>query len=330
MQTREPLRPDSRVVRLPRLVPLLVLAMAAAGPAAACQRLVLGDQVLDENRSLPNFDLPNVSVGGLGGFLDNAYTCPPGDTEFVVDAPLAGLTYVRDITDADGDTHAAYAFSDRSLLIGMRYQIRGAAPQPLRPGQRITMSASNTDTDRVYAGVLIRYFLPGGAMESVPYRYLGTVEAWPASDPSQRLLTPISLGFTVPTVTCTLADASHTLEDVVANELAASGSSAKESSFDVAMNCPMDNVDVQLSLADANNPGSSNGQLAPATGTTAGGVQVQLLRNGQPVQFGQAWSHGWSSKGLQTLPFSARYLRTADPLEPGEVKGEAVLTADYR
>lgn len=330
MQTREPLRPDSRVARLPRLVPLLVLAMAAAGPATACQRLVLGDQVLDDNRSLPNVDRPDVSVGGVGGYLDNAYTCPPGNTDFVVDVPLPGLTYVRDIVDNFGVTYAAYAFSDRSPLIGMNYQLDGATPQPLRPGQRITIPASITGTGGVKAGVIIAYFLRGGAMESVPYRHLGTVEAWPASDPSQRLLTPISLGFTVPTVTCTLADASHTLDDVVANELAASGSSAKESSFDVAMNCPMDNVDVQLSLADANDPGSSNGQLAPATGTTAGGVQVQLLRNGQPVQFGQAWSHGWSSKGLQAIPFSARYLRTADPLAPGEVKGEAVLTADYR
>lgn len=92
----------------------------------------------------------------------------------------------------------------------------------------------------------------------------------------------------------------------------------------------MDNIDVQLSLADANDPGSSNVQLAPAPGATAGGVQVQLLRGGQPVQFGQAWSHGWSSKGQQSIPFSARYLRTADPLVPGLVKGEAVLTADYR
>ncbi|HCT24868.1 MAG TPA: hypothetical protein DIW85_01515 [Stenotrophomonas sp.] len=117
---------------------------------------------------------------------------------------------------------------------------------------------------------------------------------------------------------------------MLANELAASGSNAKESSFDVAMNCPMDNIDVQLSLADANDPGSSNGQLAPAPGATAGGVQVQLLRGGQPVQFGQAWSHGGSSKGQQAIPFSARYLRTPDPLVPGSVKGEAVLTANYR
>ncbi len=139
-----------------------------------------------------------------------------------------------------------------------------------------------------------------------------------------------TLKLNIPLLTCTLANVSHTLDDIVANELAASSSDVKESSFDVAMNCPMDNIDVQLSLADANDPGSSNGQLAPAPGATAGGVQVQLLRGGQPVQFEQAWSHGWSSKGQQAIPFSARYLRTADLLVPGAITGEAVLTADYR
>ncbi|QII31054.1 fimbrial protein [Stenotrophomonas maltophilia] len=116
---------------------------------------------------------------------------------------------------------------------------------------------------------------------------------------------------------------------MVANELAASSSDVKESGFDVAMNCPMDNIDVQLSLAEANGPGS-NGQLAPAPGATAGGAQVQLQRGGQPVQFGQTRWHGWSSKGQQIIPFSARYLRTADPLVPGVITGEAVLTAEYR
>lgn len=57
---------------------------------------------------------------------------------------------------------------------------------------------------------------------------------------------------------------------------------------------------------------------------------VQLLRGGLPVQFGRVWSHGCSSKVSQSIPFSACYLRTADSLVPGEMKGEAVLTAVYR
>ncbi|HHA2674279.1 fimbrial protein [Stenotrophomonas maltophilia] len=311
---------------------LMLIGGVTAFPAVACQRLVLGDQVLDRSGLMPNLDFPDRNYNGVGGFLTNAYDCPPGDTEFVVDVPLAGLTYVRD-TVYQGLALSLYQFSDRSPLIAMRYQLSSASGRhsmSLHPGIRATLPVTFGTTETVNAGVVFFFFFRGGAMESVPYRFLGTIEAWPITDPGQRLRSPVSLGFTLAPVTCTIANASHSLDDVLANELAASGSNAKESSFDVAMNCPMDNIDVQLSLADANDPGSSNGQLAPAPGATAGGVQVQLLRGGQPVQFGQAWSHGWSSKGQQAIPFSARYLRTADPLVPGDVKGEAVLTADYR
>lgn len=321
-----------RISRVPELVALSMIAGVTAFPAVACQRLVLGDQVLDRSVPMPNLDFPDRNYSGTGGFLTNAYDCPPGDTEFVVDVPLAGLTYVRDIA-YQGLALSLYQFSDRSPLIAMRYQLSSASgshSMSLHPGIRATLPVTFGTTETVNAGVVFFFFFRGGAMESVPYRFLGTIEAWPITDPGQRLRSPVSLGFTLALVTCTLASASHTLDDVVANELAASGSNAKESSFNVTMNCPMDNIDVQLSLADANDPGSSNGQLAPAPGATAGGVQVQLLRGGQPVQFGQAWSHGWSSKGQQSIPFSARYLRTADPLVSGLVKGEAVLTADYR
>jgi hypothetical protein len=315
-----------------RLWVLLMYATATlfvAPPLAACQRLALGDQTLDDTQTMPNLDQPDRYYRGTGGYLANAYNCPLGTAEFVVDVPLAGLTYVRDIV-YDGMVWAAYGFSDRSPLIGMMYQIVGNTPQPLHPGQRMTIDASVPSNGQIDAGVLIRYFFRGGAMESVPYRYLGAVEAWPATDPGQRLLSPISLGFTVPPVTCTLAHATHTLDDVVANDLAAADSTAKPSTFDVAMNCPMANVDVTLTLTDANQPGNTGSDLAPGAGSTAGGVQVQLLRGGLPLQLGQAWSYGFSAKGQQAIPFEARYHHTAGPLVTGVITGEAVLVADYR
>lgn len=315
-----------------RLWLLLLCALATmflASPLAACQRLVLGDQTLDDNGTMPNLDLPDRYYRGTGGFLTNAYNCPPGPAEFVVDVPLAGLTYVRDIV-YDGMVWAAYGFNDRSPLIGMMYQLSGGSNQPLHPGQRVTIEASVPSGGQLNAGVIIRYFFRGGAMESVPYRYLGAVETWPVTDPGQRLLSPISLGFTVPPVTCTLANATHTLDDVVANDLAVADSTAKPSTFDVAMNCPMANVDVTLTMTDAHQPGDTGSDLAPGAGSTAGGVQVQLLRGGLPLQLGRAWSYGFSAKGQQVIPFEARYHRTADPLVPGVITGEAVLTADYR
>jgi len=312
------------------------IALQAQQASAGCVRLNPGDQDLTVSLTMPNVDRPDTfyRVANTGA-IASGFECDAGTTAFIIDAPLAGLSYERDVAYG-GTLYKLYSLGPRSPLIGFAHSVRptrvGAFGGPAleiggsnrNPGYTLTADEPMT------VSVFLAFFFRGGAMESIPMTNLGTITSSVEGDPSQSMQHHVRLEITVPPVTCTLANVSHTLDDVVANELAASGSNAKESSFDVAMNCPMDNIDVQLSVADANGPGSRNGQLAPAPGTTAGGVQVQLLRGGQPVQFGQAWSHGWSSKGQQAIPFSARYLRTADPLVPGDVKGEAVLTADYR
>ncbi|MCI1118809.1 fimbrial protein [Stenotrophomonas maltophilia] len=314
---------------------IAAMALQAQQASASCVRLNPGDQDLTVSLTMPNVDRPDTRYrnANVGAVMDS-FECTAGQTAFNIDAPLTGLTYVRDI-QYNGYVYKVYSTGPRSPLIGFGFSVRESGNA--YGGPPITIGTSNrhpgvplTTPGPIRVDVYMEIFFRGGAMESIPMTDLGTITSSVEGDPSQSMQHHVRLEIIVPPVTCTLANASHTLDDVLANELAASGSDAKESSFDVVMNCPMDNIDVQLSLADANGPGSSNGQLAPAPGTTAGGVQVQLLRGGQPVQFGQAWSHGWSSKGQQAIPFSARYLRTADPLVPGDVKGEAVLTADYR
>ncbi|MEN5273347.1 fimbrial protein [Stenotrophomonas lactitubi] len=311
------------------------MALQAQQSNASCVRLNQGDQDMTVSLTMPNLDRPDTRfrLGTGGGVLDS-FECTAGQTAFNIDAPLTGLTYVRDIQH-NSYLYKVYSTGPRSPLIGFSFSVQRSGNTV--GGPPIAIGTSNrhpgvplTTSGPIRVDVYMEIFFRGGAMESVPMTDLGTITSSVEGDPSQSMQHHVRLEINVPPVTCTLANASHTLDDVLANELAASGSDAKESSFDVTMNCPMDNIDVQLSLADANDPGSSNGQLAPAPGATAGGVQVQLLRGGQPVQFGQVWSHGWSSKGQQVIPFSARYLRTADPLVPGDVKGEAVLTADYR
>ena len=325
--------------RVPGLLVLLMaaaMALQAQRAIASCVRLNPGDQDLTVSFTMPNIDRPDTRFRvAAGGAVLDSFECTAGQTAFNVDAPLNGLTYVRDV-QMDSYLYKVYSTGPRSPLIGFSFSVKEGGSTTVG-GPPIAIGSSNrhpgvllTAPGPIRLDVYMVIFFRGGAMESIPMTDLGTITSSVEGDPSQTMQHHVRLEIIVPPVTCTLSNASHILDDVLANELAASGSNAKESSFDVAMNCPMDNIDVQLSLADANGPGSRNGQLAPAPGATAGGVQVQLLRGGQPVQFGQAWSHGWSSKGQQAIPFSARYLRTADPLVPGDVKGEAVLTADYR
>lgn len=305
--------------------------------AVACQRLVFNDINDSVVRVAQNLDQPGVRFWGVGASQIRTYQCSPGQEAFLINMNLPGLTYEGEILSAGGVMAPAYSFGSRSPLLTFLFSVTpngqtGQLPRiALRNGEvNRHAGVPFTATGRVDHFLQMHIHYRGGAMESVPSTFIGTIEFWPENDASNPYRHSFTLELDIPVVTCNLTDVSHSLDDARMEDLAASGSNAKESSFDVTMNCPMDNIDVQLSLADANDPGSSNGQLAPAPGATAGGVQVQLLRGGQPVQFGQAWSHGWSSKGQQAIPFSARYLRTADPLVPGDVKGEAVLTADYR
>lgn len=309
-----------------------VLLLASA-PAIACQRLSLEDRDDELVLQMPNLDLPDRAYSGNGGRIDDAFDCPPGQTAFFTRLSLPGLTYVRDIF-WEGRSYPAYSLSERSpLLIFIHIVSDGGNVSGIalyngqvnrNPGVVLAAPA------RLGQSVQMRVFFRGGAMESVPLTVLGPIESWSEKDPANPFLHTFRLGLTLPVLTCTLANASHALDPVVANDLAVVGASAKEADFPVAMNCPMDNVDVTLALADANDGANAGSLLVPAAGSDAGGVRVQLLRAGQPVQLGQSWRHGYSSKGQQALPFTARYVRTADALRPGAIVGEAVLTASYR
>jgi len=121
------------------------------------------------------------------------------------------------------------------------------------------------------------------------------------------------------------------LADVSVNELMNPDDVAKEEEIRISMNCPMGGIPVKLTLSDNHDVGNTGSQLSPAPGTDAQGVRIELLRNGTPVQFGVRWDHGHSMPGggSESVAFSARYRRVAGPLVPGDVVGEAVLTADY-
>jgi len=322
-----------------RRVAIILSAVAAValgvGSANACTRLRLAD--FDEQlvRNMPNLDRPGTYYAGTGATLIDSYECPAGQTAFLVNTQLAGLTYERDIAYA-GIMVPAYSLGPRSPLVIFLHGVRrtGAADLsviPIRNGQlNRNPGVVLASTSGMEHYVQMRVFFRGGAMESVPRTFLGTVELWPEGNAANPFRHSFTLELTIPPVTCTLANATHTLDDVVANDLAVADRTAKPSTFDVAMNCPMANVDVTLTLTDANQPGNTGSDLAPGAGSTAGGVQVQLLRGGLPLQLGQAWSYGFSAKGQQAIPFQARYHRTAGPLVTGVITGEAVLVADYR
>lgn len=249
---------------------------------------------------------------------------------------LTGLTYWGNIEWA-GETFAAFEWHPQSPLVMIALISEAAAGGmdakriPIMDSRPIETSFMVRDDGR--GVVYLKYWLwsRGGPMSSAPHTFVGTATTtfldYPGIGPIQHSL---ALGVNVEQLSCTLVNDTLTLDDVVANDLPATGSTAKEKAARLVMTCPAGGIPIKLTVADSNAVGPGGSELEPAAGSNAGGVKIQLLNGGVPVQLGREWDHGHSVGGDQLIPLSARYIRTADPIDAGDIIGEAILTADYR
>lgn len=97
----------------------------------------------------------------------------------------------------------------------------------------------------------------------------------------------------------------------------------------VRLSCGTDAPRVQVALTDASDATNSGSLLTLGADSTAKGVRVQLLQSGREAQFGRILDFEPGVGGAQDITFTARYMRTDEPLKPGLIKGEAVLNVDY-
>lgn len=140
----------------------------------------------------------------------------------------------------------------------------------------------------------------------------------------------IDIQVDVQQLTCTLSDASIVLDDVTGADLPAEGANTGLKALRPEINCPPYGPGVNLTLRDAGDSSNTGSLLKPAAGSTAAGVQVEILRQGKPVQFGQEWALPVGANGgRQTINLQAHYARTGSPLSPGIISGEAIITATY-
>lgn len=131
-----------------------------------------------------------------------------------------------------------------------------------------------------------------------------------------------------PACSVTTTPINVTLPNVDASALKSVGSAAGATAFAIALSCSSGaTLDVQLNYAGANStiPG-----VLTATGGTAAGVGVQLLdRNFSPVVFGATTVVGATPAGPLTIPYYARYYRTA-AITPGTIAASATFTLSYQ
>ncbi|WP_313301761.1 fimbrial protein [Stenotrophomonas sp.] len=306
-----------------------------AGAHAACQQIG-GDAWIDHELEVTFTEQPDRWLGRVEGMV--ALLCDDaGDDAYDMLPTLAGLRYVREI-NVWGYPGAAYELSPESPLIVLTYGQAacdemmpecGMEEQPvgdfsLRDGVLRQAGIGTGARKEIYLEVTA--YSRGGQMQPLSPRSAGMVTTTIGGSSARHHL---NLGFRFRAQTCAVTPHDVVLDDVDARTLDVQGTAGSKD-FNVTVNCAAGGRPLTLELRDVNDLASTADSLAPAPGTTASGVVLQILQQGVPVVMQRPWTSGDTVAGGLQVPFQARYVRTADSLRTGLIKGEAVLTAEYR
>ncbi|VWC26723.1 fimbrial protein [Burkholderia lata] len=136
--------------------------------------------------------------------------------------------------------------------------------------------------------------------------------------------------------TVTNSDVRVPLQPVAAAKLNAVGMTAGDKGFDIGLSCKP-GTNVYVTLTDMTNQGNTGNQLTLTSDSTAQGVKLRILKDGQPVGYGpdsaeignlNQWHVGPSATTTR-IPLSAQYIAT-DRVSAGTVKGVATFTMSYQ
>lgn len=257
---------------------------------------------------------------------------PSQNVRIRIDPALQGLTYVRDVTIA-GVSYPAYGLHPTSPLLVFRhvwFTDRRLVNTPLQIGRSVTIDARTDDRGELHTGFEVAMLGRGGTMTG--HRAdIGVVESTVLS-PSPATVTHrkrIDLFITPDSCEVGLPLGGVTLDPVAQARLQQPGQSAGEKTLNAQVFCSQIGATAVLRLDDAMDASNTGSVLAPAAGTTAGGVGLQILRRGMPVQFGQEWETV-AGESWTELDLSARYLRLNEDISSGELQGQVILTATHR
>lgn len=177
-----------------------------------------------------------------------------------------------------------------------------------------------------YVAVVAR----GTPMASLGGWTLGEFISWPDTYKALLVRSGLSMNIRVPRATCTLSNETVYLPDVAAAELPQAPYYARETPFNVTMNCNGGDANkMRLTLKDAIDPANTSTEMALSSDSTAKGVRMQLLYGTRALlAMGTSWMDN-VKKGSTNLPFIARYYRIPGDFQAGTVGGKATLTLTY-
>lgn len=305
------------------------------GAHAACQQIG-GDAWIDHELEVSFTDLPDRRLGSVQGMV--AMLCDDvGDNAYDMLPTLAGLRYVREV-NVWGNPGAAYELSPESPLVVLTYSQASCGEMEPDCGMEelpevdLSLRDGVLRQTRIGGGARKEIYVEataysrGGQMQPLSPRSAGTVTTTIGGSSARH---HFNLGFRFRAQTCAVTPRDVMLDDIDASTLDARDAAGSKD-FNVGVNCAAGGRLLTLELRDVNDLASTADTLAPAPGSTASGVVLQILQQGVPVAMQRPWTSGDTVAGGLQVPFQARYVRTADSLRTGLIKGEAVLTAEYR
>ncbi|MGC2943933.1 fimbrial protein [Burkholderia ambifaria] len=149
----------------------------------------------------------------------------------------------------------------------------------------------------------------------------------------------------VPTCDLLTPNIAVDLEKVSVGELKSVGATSLPKPMEVRLKCsggnPGTSTRMFMTLTDSANSGNRSDTLSLASGSTAKGVGIQILRGSDNtlVSYGpdsaqagnpNQWAVGSFGNVDVTIPFRARYVRTSATVIPGKANGVSTFTMSYQ
>ncbi|MBB5418443.1 fimbrial protein [Paraburkholderia atlantica] len=143
--------------------------------------------------------------------------------------------------------------------------------------------------------------------------------------------------------TCTVTTPSIgvSLGNVPLGRFHAVGSTSDTVPFQIGLNCAGVTTNYSITFTDNNHPANYSNVLSLASGSSASGVGIQIVKDGSPVSFGPDSSAAGNlhqmrvgssagSGSVVGLPFGGRYVKTGNTITAGSANGVATFTMSYQ
>jgi len=262
-------------------------------------------------------------------------------------AVASGLTYTE-----DGVSYPVYPTS----ISGIGYVLRikeDNSPYSALNALSTRFYATNTHVSFVTLDVQMRFIATDHLKTgnyTIANQSLILARVWVSNSANTSLGSAFlyfgGVTFNITSRACQLTSEANTtvnLPAISAGEFTGVGSESMGSAaFTLSLNCPA-GVSVHATMTDVTNPANTGSILSMTRDSTAKGVGLVLykLQDTDPVKYGpdssaQGNTNQWpvgndpSASGSVSIPFTVRYIKTASPVTPGNVRAASTITFSYQ